>query len=119
MGMLTEMHPKSWGDCHTSDIGHWFAMTVLIFFCANLRNDFLVRQPLLFETIQYAEVPQAPGAGGNDPGLGNGGAVFLAGRPLQPGHLRHRAVAFPGNRGQFVVFLHIFSKFHGLSWLAR
>ena len=74
---------------------------------------------LLFETIQYAEVPQAPGAGGNDPGLGNGGAVFLAGRPLQPGHLRHRAVAFPGNRGQFVVFLHIFSKFHGLSWLAR
>ena len=59
---------------------------------------------LLFETIQYAQVPQAPGAGGNDPGLGNGGAVFLAGRPFQPGHLRYGAVAFPGNRGKFVVF---------------
>ena len=25
---------KKLGDCHTSDIGHWFAMTVLLSFCA-------------------------------------------------------------------------------------
>ena len=36
MGLLDFGTLKTFGDCHTSDIGHWFAMTA----------SSLVRQPL-------------------------------------------------------------------------
>ena len=36
--------PKKEGDCHTSDIGHWFAMTAFLF---------LSRQPLFSFSFLY------------------------------------------------------------------